>query len=86
MYYVCMQCMLGVEFYLRGGVFTLLLVSEMVRLFCKCLNVQLGHNSDISSARKIAIDQLYSNVTDELSGTELTEVKLDIGGVIIVSM
>ncbi len=58
----------------------------MVRLYCKCLNVQLGHQSDLSSARKIAIEQLYSKVTDELSGTELTEMKLDIGGVIIVSL
>lgn len=53
----------------------------MSRLYCNCLNTRIGYSNDIQRSRVVKIEELCSEVTEQLTGKELVEIELDVAGV-----
>ena len=58
----------------------------MSRLYCNCLNTRIGYSNDIQRSRVVKIEELCSEVTEQLTGKELVEIELDVAGVSTVGI
>ena len=56
----------------------------MGRLYCKCLNIKIGHSNDLSNPRVIKVDQLCSSLPKQLVGKDVVEIQQDVGGIVMV--